>query len=121
MSSITKLLDCDKGRQLGCKSFCCRLLVRLEESERNEIDPITNRVKGYVDKKENGICIHQDEQTGLCGNWENRPKVCREYDCNHDKLLQVVFRSKNESISHWMKESVSISFNEEEKEFVPYL
>lgn len=47
----TALLDCNAGRKLGCKSFCCRLLVRLEEHERNEIDPVTNRPKGYVDKK----------------------------------------------------------------------
>jgi len=114
------LLDCDAGRKLGCKSFCCRLLVRLEEHERNEVDPATNRVKGYVDKKENGTCVHQDEENGLCLNWENRPKICREYDCNFDKLLQVVFKSSGKSISDWMKESVEVSITKEEEKFVPY-
>lgn len=121
MSKNTKLIDCDKGRELGCKSFCCRLLIRLKEHERNEIDPDTNRIKGYVDKNVNGICIHQDDETGLCKNWENRPEVCREYDCNHDKLLQIVFRSKYESIGHWMKESVTVAIDDEQKHFVPYL
>lgn len=116
----TALLDCDAGRKLGCKSFCCRLLVRLEKHERNEIDPTTNRTKGYVDKKENGTCIHQDEKTGLCQNWGNRPKICREYDCNYDKLLQVVLVSKGESISCWMKESVSVNIEKENQQFVPY-
>jgi len=121
MSEKTKLLDCDAGRRLGCKSFCCRLLIRLEEHERNEIDPETQRTKGYVDKKESGICLHQDEQTGLCRNWENRPMVCREYDCNLDKLLQIVFKSSGKSISCWMKESVTVSISKEEEVFVPYI
>lgn len=116
----TALLDCDAGRKLGCKSFCCRLLVRLEEHERNEIDPVTNRAKGYVDKKENGTCLHQDEETGLCQNWENRPKICREYDCNYDKLLQVVLVSKGKSISCWMKESVNVVIDKKDQQFVPY-
>ena len=115
------LLDCDAGRELGCKSFCCRLLVRLEEHERNEVDPATNRLKGYVDKKANGICSHQDDETGLCQNWENRPKICREYDCNYDKLLQIVLVSKEKSISSWMKESVSVVIAKENQQFVPYI
>lgn len=54
----TALLDCDAGRKLGCKSFCCRLLVRLEEHERNEIDPVTNRAKGSSTKKKmEPVCI----------------------------------------------------------------
>ena len=114
------LLDCDAGRALGCKSFCCRLLVRLEEHERNEVDPTTNRLKGYVDKKENGTCLYQNEKTGLCDNWENRPKICSEYDCNYDKLLQIVIKSNGEKISDWMKESVNVVSEEKDKKFVPY-
>lgn len=114
------LLDCDAGRKLGCKNFCCRLLVRLEEHERNEVDPSTNRLKAYVDKKENGTCLHQNEKSGLCENWENRPKICREYDCNYDKLLQIVIKSSGKSISGWMKESVSVVIEEKDLQFVPY-
>ena len=113
------LIDCDAGRTLGCKSFCCRLLVRLEEHERHEIDPETSLVKGYVGKKENGRCLHQDDETGLCANWENRPKACREYNCNHDPFLQTVLRSKGKSISIWMKESITNIIKKEEYQYVP--
>jgi len=92
----------------------------VEEDERHEIDPSTNRVKGYVDKKENGTCIHQNEENGSCLNWENRPKICREYDCNYDRLLQVVLKSSGKSISVWMKESVSVVIEEKDQQFVPY-
>ena len=115
----TALIDCDAGRALGCKSFCCRLLVRLEEHERHEVDPVTNRLKGYVDKKGNGRCLHQDDETGLCDNWENRPKICREYNCNHDNFLQTVLRSKGKSISVWMKESVTNIIEKEDYQYVP--
>ena len=115
------LLDCDAGRELGCKSFCCRLLVRLEEHERNEIDPASKRLKGFVGKKENGKCIHQDEKTGLCANWENRPKICRQYNCNFDKLLQVVIRSNSNRLADWMKESVEIDIEENDYRYVPFI
>lgn len=115
------LLDCDAGRALGCKSFCCRLLIRLEKHERTEIDPVTNRAKGYIGKKENGTCLHQDEETGLCQNWENRPKNCREYDCNYDKLLQIVLKSNATSIASWMKESVNVAIEDTEQQFIPYI
>lgn len=115
------LLDCDAGRRQGCKSFCCRLLVRLKDHERREIDPTTNRLKGYVDKNEKGICVHQDEHTGLCQNWHDRPSVCREYDCNYDKLLQVVMRSEGKNLACWMKESVQVCIDKDEYVLVPYI
>jgi Fe-S-cluster containining protein len=112
-------IDCDAGRKLGCKSFCCRLLVRLEENERHEVDPVTNRLKGFVDKKENGKCTYQDDETGLCNNWENRPNICRQYDCNFDNLLQVVIRSGGESIADWMKDSVKTPIEKKNYIYVP--
>jgi len=115
------LIDCDAGRKLGCKSFCCRLLVRLEEHERHEVDPETMRLKGFVSKKQNGKCTFQDDETGLCNNWNNRPKICRQFDCNFDKLLQVVIRSKGNSIADWMKESVAETIDKKDYQYVPYI
>ena len=115
-----KLLDCDKGRELGCKSFCCRLLVRLTEHEMTEFDPVLNRRKGFVPKDESGRCIHQDGKTGLCQNWEKRPSVCREYDCNYDDLLQFVIKSKKRRITDWIKESVTQKIKKEDYISVPY-
>ena len=117
----TRLLDCDIGRRLGCRSFCCRLLVRLKEHERTEYDPSTKRLKGFVDKYPNGKCVHQDEQTGLCKNWKNRPSICREYDCNNDIMLQVVMRSSGDSLAGWIKESVQLSIPEHEYKLIPYI
>lgn len=115
-----KLLDCDRGRELGCKSFCCRLLVRLKDHEMTKVDPVTNRRKGFVDKNKSGRCIYQDGETGLCTNWENRPSICREYDCNSDDLLQFVIRSKGQRITDWARESVTVTIAKENYIFIPY-
>ncbi|MGD8999364.1 MAG: YkgJ family cysteine cluster protein [Granulosicoccaceae bacterium] len=87
----TVFVDCEAGRQMGCATFCCRLLVRLKPHEMGRSDGHTP-AKGFVDKDESGICIHQNRETWSCDIWETRPETCREYDCNSDFLLQVVLR-----------------------------
>lgn len=88
---VDSLIDCEAGRRLGCRTFCCRLLVRLEEGEREPgVDGAV--AKGFVDKAPDGLCIHFDRDTHRCSIWEKRPRVCREYDCNHDYLLQAAIR-----------------------------
>lgn len=85
------IIDCELGRRLGCRTFCCRLLVRYYEDERPPSADGTTP-KGCVDKAPDGLCIHLDRATERCGIWESRPRVCREYDCNSDYLLQVAVR-----------------------------
>ncbi len=85
------VIDCEAGRRLGCKTYCCCLLVRLEENERV---PSTDGLppKSFVEKDPSGYCIHLDRETSRCRIWDQRPKVCRDYDCNSDILLQIVLR-----------------------------
>lgn len=87
----TVFVDCDAGRRMGCATFCCRLLVRLKEHEMEKSEGQT-AAKGFVDKNEEGLCIHLNRETWGCNIWEKRPQICREYDCNSDFLLQVVLR-----------------------------
>lgn len=86
------VLNCDQGRAMGCASFCCSLIVRLDDDERDPTMP-ENSLKHCVDKDpETGRCIHQNLSNGLCRIWERRPRICREYDCNKDDCLQLVLR-----------------------------
>lgn len=85
-------VDCDAGRALGCQTFCCRLLVRLDPDER---EPSRDGLppKGFVDKDlEDGLCIHLDRDTHRCRIWARRPRICREYHCNDDEMLQAVLK-----------------------------
>lgn len=90
-------VDCDAGRRLGCRTFCCRLLVRLKPHEMGEgVDGLPP--KGYVDKDPDGLCVHMDRESWKCKIWDERPQTCREYSCNNDFLLQVAIRQEFSSI-----------------------
>lgn len=92
------IVDCDKGREMGCRSFCCALIVRLEDDERDPTRPHDPR-KHCIDKDpETGRCIHQEPETGRCRIWDQRPRVCRQYDCNTDENLQIVLRNGFKSL-----------------------
>jgi uncharacterized protein len=86
------LLDCDEGRRRGCASFCCRLIVRLTPSERARGIPGVEPSMNCVPKRADGDCIHFDREAKKCRIWDERPRVCREYDCNQDDLLPIVLR-----------------------------
>lgn len=83
----TAAIDCQAGRDMGCTTFCCRLIVRLKDHERPQFNGA-----GTIEKGEDGLCCHLDRETYLCSIWDKRPSVCREYSCNGDPLLQVVLR-----------------------------
>jgi len=91
---------------MGCATFCCRKLVRLEPDEMEPSDGKTP-AKGFVDKDPEGYCIHFDRDSGDCTNWEKRPRVCREYECNSDFLLQVVLREGFNNIATLARSAVN--------------
>lgn len=97
-------VDCEAGRRLGCCTFCCHLLVRLDPEERQ---PSDNELpeKGFVDKDEHGCCVNMDPGTHRCRIWKDRPRVCREYDCNGDILLQVVVRDGFTTLAQLVKKA----------------
>lgn len=96
-SARTVFVDCDAGRRLGCRTFCCRLLVRLKPHEMKRRDDGLPP-KGFVDKTPEGLCVHMDADSGRCRIWESRPETCREYSCNEDFMLQVALREEFASI-----------------------
>ena len=84
------VVDCERGRLMGCRTFCCSLIVRLQEGERDPTQPQNER-KHCIDKDPvSGRCVHQEEATDNCSIWTQRPLACRAYDCNQDWKLQVV-------------------------------
>lgn len=92
-------IDCEAGRALGCQTFCCRLLVRLDPDEREPGDG-TQPAKGFVDKDPDGWCIHLDRETQRCRIWAKRPRICREYHCNDDMMLQAALKLGCKNIAH---------------------
>lgn len=95
-------VDCKKGREIGCQTYCCRLLVRLEPDER-QAGRGSEPVHYFVEKDAEGYCVNLDRKTCLCRIWEQRPRVCRGYDCNSDFLLQVAVRNQFGNIADLVK------------------
>lgn len=112
------IIDCDAGRRLGCNTFCCRLLVRYYEDERPPSGD-GSTPKGCVDKTADGLCIHLDRATQRCGIWETRPRVCREYDCNGDYLLQVAVRVGVKNIVQLSRDTLTTQVPREDWVRVP--
>ena len=112
-------VDCEQGRLLGCKTYCCRLLVRLSPDEMET--PENGQVaKGFVDKDVDGYCIHFDREKFLCGIWMRRPEVCRTYDCNHDRLLQVAIKKTFRNLVDLVNLAGALDLSQEEAVRVPY-
>lgn len=112
------LIDCEAGRRLGCGTYCCRLLVRLDENERQ---PTTDgsTPKGCIDKDPDGLCIHLDRNSHRCRNWEKRPRVCREYDCNHDPMLQAAIQRGVKNIVQLSRDCLALKLAREDWVTVP--
>lgn len=106
-SQECSLVDCEEGRRMGCGTFCCYLLVRLDDDERPPPEAGLP-AKGYVDKTSDGRCIHLDPQTGRCASWDQRPRICRSYVCNADPLLQTVLREGFVSLVQLTRRHVDI-------------
>jgi hypothetical protein len=98
---------------MGCGTFCCRLLVRLCEDER-EPSVGGSTPKGFVDKAPDGLCINLDRETHRCLIWDKRPRICREYDCNYDYLLQVAIRLGVKNIAQLSKDSLQVRIAQED-------
>lgn len=111
-------VDCDQGRLLGCKTYCCRLLVRLQP---DEMEPSVNGLppKGFVDKTVDGYCVHFDRDSCLCAIWNMRPRTCREYDCNKDFMLQVALRNKFRTIVDLARAAATTSIPQDQYLKVP--
>jgi Fe-S-cluster containining protein len=103
---------------MGCASFCCSLIVRLRDGEKDPGAP-HNLKKRCVDKDpKSGRCVYQHPATGRCAVWASRPAICREYDCNGDPKLQTVLRHGFTSLMALIR---ATDTPERERLYVPYV
>lgn len=77
-------IDCGKRLHL-CKAACCRLHFTLSAQDLEEgIVRFNVRRPFHIAQRDDGWCSHCDKQTKRCNVHENRPLVCRGYDCRQD-------------------------------------
>ena len=75
--------------------------------------------KGFVNKTEQGLCIHYNPENHMCNSWQSRPAICREYYCNTDPLLQAVLRFGFTSIVDASRQALRLQITEQNRLSVP--
>ena len=85
--SLNTEIDCENRLHL-CHAACCRLRFALtaRDVERGRVK--WNLGQPYMIRQgEDGYCHHLDRAKQHCGIYEDRPFVCRAYDCRKDKRI----------------------------------
>ena len=83
-------IDC--GARLAlCHAACCRLRVPLTRQDLDEGIVQWDREQPYLNRRQSdGYCVHCDT-TRRCAVYEQRPGLCRTYDCRDDGRIWVDF------------------------------
>ena len=88
------VIDCENRYPL-CKAACCKLWFALSVQDLDEGIVRWNYSQPYsISQTSDGRCIHQDRSSLKCGIYENRPHVCRTYDCSKDKRIWLDFENR---------------------------
>lgn len=87
-------IDCASRLHL-CKGSCCMLTFALTQEDVEEGTVRWDLRQPYVIARgESGRCVHQEAGTCRCSIYENRPNVCRGYDCRKDKRIWLDFEQR---------------------------
>jgi Putative zinc- or iron-chelating domain len=87
-------IDCEARLPL-CKGRCCKLTFPLSFQDLDEGVVKWDYSRPYqIRKRADLYCVHNDEQTLGCRVYENRPAICRQYDCRNDKRVWIDFEKR---------------------------
>ena len=85
------LLDCASRIHI-CKAKCCSLTFYLTDQDLDEGVVKWDYGRPYwIQKREDGYCVHCEQDTRRCKVHEYRPYVCRAYDCRNDERIWLDF------------------------------
>lgn len=87
-------IDCENRLHL-CRGACCRLRFALSVQDLEEGKVKWDMGRPYMIRHDaDGYCHHVERETKHCHIYENRPIVCRAYDCRRDKRIWADFENK---------------------------
>jgi Fe-S-cluster containining protein len=87
-------IDCENRIAL-CRGACCRLSFALTVQDLEEGRVKWDLGRPYMIRHdEDGYCHHVERTSKRCGIYENRPVVCRAYDCRKDKRIWEDFENR---------------------------
>src|SRR5262249_48952941 len=86
-------IDCESRLHL-CRAACCRLRFPLTWQDIHEGVVQWEPDQPYLNRqREDGWCFHCSAD-GRCGVYEQRPAVCRRYDCRQDRRIWLDFEHR---------------------------
>jgi len=79
-----------------CRGRCCTLHFPLSKQDLRERVVKWNYVMPYIIRQRDTdrYCVHNDPETRGCTVYENRPAVCRTYDCRNDRRIWIDFEKR---------------------------
>jgi hypothetical protein len=87
-------IDCEKRLHL-CQAACCRLRFALTVPDVEKGAVKWNLGQPYMIRQgADGYCFHFDRASQHCGIYEDRPFVCRAYDCRKDQRIWQDFENR---------------------------
>lgn len=87
-------IDCAERIPL-CRAACCTLRFALTEQDVLEVVVQWDLTHPYANRQnDDGWCVHCDDGSRACGVYEQRPRVCRVYDCREDRRIWLDFEQR---------------------------
>jgi Fe-S-cluster containining protein len=87
-------IDCEARLPL-CQARCCTLVFPLSIQDLDERVVRWDYGKPYqIARRPDGYCVHNRAGTCQCEVYEQRPGICRTYDCRNDKRIWIDFEKR---------------------------
>ena len=87
-------IECEDRVHL-CKASCCRLQFAISTQDIREGIIRWNLGRPYmIEQGMDSYCIHFERGKCRCTVYENRPVLCRAFDCRNDKRIWLDFEKK---------------------------
>jgi Fe-S-cluster containining protein len=93
-TEIVADIDCRKNHSI-CKGMCCTLWFALSVQDLDEGITKWNYSQPYaIAQDQDGYCVHLNRADYSCSIYENRPLICRTFDCRRDDRIWSDFGKK---------------------------
>lgn len=88
------VIDCAARISL-CQARCCTLAVALSRQDLDKRKLCWDYGKPYqIRRRDDGYCVHNEGAERRCGVYDERPSICRMYDCRNDKRIWIDFEAR---------------------------